>query len=288
MTSHCTRVGSAADLAECAAAGNAGVWHLEAVAGGSRVVHNSSTLGKLCLTDSQQADPEARCGSVGKCFPVLEARPCASDGYMRAAQLWNLGGPLKQLRSSGSIAVRGEATPAGAESSQCVTAIPPVPLIQVAAAVRVLGQGAKAAARTTTPTRLDDGSIEINMTLEMRAGEVYTMATAVVSSNDLAQSKSSKSVISAAELMLDRVCTTTGVASLRQQHAHWWAKFWNASSVDLGAERRTLEAFWFGMQYMAGSMNRAGKQATGLWGPWIQSDDMNWNGGKETQGQDTR
>ena len=31
------------------------------------------------------------------------------------------------------------------------------------------------------------------------------------------------------------------------------------------------------MQYMAGSMNRAGKQATGLWGPWIQSDTMNWS-----------
>ena len=284
MTSHCARVGSSVDLAECAAAGNAGVWRLEVVAGGSRVVHNSSSLGKLCLTDSRQADPEARCGSVGKCFPVLEARPCASDGAMRQAQMWNLGGPLKQLRSSSSEAVRGEATPAGADSSQCVTAIPPVPLIQVAAAVRVLGQGAKTAVRTMTPTRLDDGSIEINMTLEMSAGKVYTMVTAVVSSNDLAQSNSNKSVISAAEQMLDRVCTTTGVAATYQQHAGWWAKFWNASSVDLGAERRTLEAFWFGMQYMAGSMNRAGKQATGLWGPWIQSDDMNWNGGKETQG----
>ena len=271
-------------MAECAAAGNAGAWYLEAVAGGSRVVHNSSSLGKLCLTDSRQADPEARCGSVGGCFPVLEARPCASGGDMLAAQLWNLGGPMKQLRSSGSLATHREATPAGGESAQCVTAIPPVPLIQVAAAIRVLGPGAESAARAMTPTRLlDDGSIEANMTLQMKAGEVYTMATAVVSSNDLAQSNSNENVISAAEHMLDRVCTATGVASLRQQHARWWAEFWNASSVDLGAERRTLEAFWFGMQYMAGSMNRAGKQATGLWGPWIQSDDMNWNGGKTPQ-----
>ena len=38
------------------------------------------------------------------------------------------------------------------------------------------------------------------------------------------------------------------------------------------------ESFWYGMEYMGGSTNRAGKQATGLWGNWIQTDDMNWNG----------
>ena len=120
------------------------------------------------------------------------------------------------------------------------------------------------------------------MTLEMKAGLVYLINTAVVSSNDLAQLNISESdgVIIAVEHVLDGACNGMGVVSLRQQHANWWADFWNASSVDLGAERRTLEGFWFGMQYMAGSMNRAGKQATGLWGPWIQSDDMNWNGGE--------
>ena len=25
-------------------------------------------------------------------------------------------------------------------------------------------------------------------------------------------------------------------------------------------------------------MRASGKQATGLWGPWIQTDTMNWNG----------
>jgi hypothetical protein len=279
-------VGSAVDLAECAAAGEAAVWSLESAGSGmSRVVHNSSALGKLCLTNSMHADPSARCGHVGGCFPVLEARPCTSSdgGYMRAAQLWSFGGPLQQLRS-GSAAAPGEAAaPAEAEPAQCVTAIPPVPLIQVAAAIRVLslGSGGTAAqTQATLPTRLlADGAIEVNMTLEMKAGQIYTMVTAVVSSNDLARSNSSKTdVISAAEQMLDSTCTHTGVALLRQQHARWWADFWNASSVDLGPDRRVLEAFWFGMQYMAGSMNRAGKQATGLWGPWIQTDDMNWSG----------
>ena len=251
--------------------------------GGSRVVHNSSSLGKLCLTDSRKADPVARCGQVGGCFPVLVARPCASDGGMRTAQLWKLGGPLKQLRKPDSAKARGDLTPAGAESAQCVTAIPPVPLIQVAASSRVVGPGGASAARAMTPARvLADGSIEVNMTLEMKAGLVYLINTAVVSSNDLAQLNISESdgVISAVEHVLDGACNGMGVVSLRQQHANWWADFWNASSVDLGAERRTLEGFWFGMQYMAGSMNRAGKQATGLWGPWIQSDDMNWNGGE--------
>jgi hypothetical protein len=222
-----------------------------------------------------------RAGSVGGCFPVLEARPCADgDGTtMRAAQLWHLRGPLKQLSSP--AAARGE-------PAQCVTAIPPVPLIQVAAATRVLGPGGEvASAEGRTPVELKpfkllaDGSVEVNMTLEMRAGEVYTMVTAVVTTNDLARSNGSteEDVISAAEQMLGRVTTRTGVAALRQQHIQWWTRFWNASSVELGAERRTLEGFWYGMQYMAGSMNRAGKQAAGLWGPWIQSDDMNWNGG---------
>eukprot|EP01043_Picozoa_sp_COSAG02_P016967 COSAG02_NODE_759_length_17490_cov_29.152608_1_plen_657_part_10 len=245
---HCARVGSAANLVECAAAGNAGVWSLEPVEGGSRVVHNSSSLGKLCLTDSRQADPVARCGQVGRCFPELVARPCASDGGMRAAQLWNLEGPLKQLRSPDSTKAHGDLPPAGADSVQCVTAIPPVPLIQVAAASRVLGPGidiqsAASAARAMTPARiLADGSIEVNMTLEMKARQVYLINTAVVSSNDLAQVNISESdgVISAVEHMLDGACNATGLASLRQQHANWWAEFWNASSLDLGAERRTL------------------------------------------------
>jgi hypothetical protein len=63
---HCARVGSALDLAECAAAGEAAAWHLQSVAGAGggvhRVVHNSSSLGLLCLTDSGRADPAARCG----------------------------------------------------------------------------------------------------------------------------------------------------------------------------------------------------------------------------------
>jgi hypothetical protein len=135
---------------------------------------------------------------------------------------------------------------------------------------------------------LPDGSIEVNTTVDMQAGKKYTMVLAVMSSNALKQqtkhgdggsaaSGVGSGVISAAEQMLDHACAESWSSTV-ELHNQWWDIFWNASSIDLGPERRTLESFWYGMQYMSGSMNRAGKQATGLWGPWIQSDDMNWNG----------
>ena len=37
----------------------------------------------------------------------------------------------------------------------------------------------------------------------------------------------------------------------------WWAKWWETgATVDLGPRRQTLERFWYGQQYMLGSMSR--------------------------------
>ena len=46
----------------------------------------------------------------------------------------------------------------------------------------------------------------------------------------------------------------------------------------MGPKRQRLEGFWYGMQYLSGMQNAPGKPASGLWGPFIQTDTMNWNG----------
>ena len=135
----------------------------------------------------------------------------------------------------------------------------------------------------------NDGSVEANLTVSIEADRQYTLVLAVQSSLDPPVPVSTTSgtrvgtdtsidVLGSAVRLARRSSTTEGLLALRTSHAHWWESYWNASSVDLGPERRVLESFWFGMQYMGGSANQAGKQAAGQWGNWIQTDDMNWNG----------
>ena len=258
----CFRVSSAANSVECAQAGSAAAWVVETNASGaSRITTQHVALGlKLCLTNSARGDPKARCGAVGACPHRLEARPCnASDDV---AQLWSFGGDARQFRSE-------------SEPGTCLTAIPPVPLIRVAAAAAVAdGSGAITSASDSYPSRtLSDGSVEVNTTVHVKANRRYTFAVAVLSSRD-----ESGDLVAAATSLAAKAATASGKSALRAAHAQWWQAYWNASSVQLGPQRQTLESFWYGMQYMAGCMNRPGKQATGLWGPWIQTDEMNWNG----------
>ena len=39
-----------------------------------------------------------------------------------------------------------------------------------------------------------------------------------------------------------------------------------------------MEEFWATAQYLLGSSSRQGKVATGLWGPWVFTDNPGWEG----------
>jgi hypothetical protein len=307
----CAVVSSAADEAECAAAGGAAVWYIERLSTGSvgvvRVV-NGAGAEKRCLTNSGHgvlfsaganipASAAGDCtgrmpytlGTVNQTCPkTVLALPClgAADGdggTGAAAQLWRLDASQKAHFGGAQLRSVAEGAAAGGHGA-CLTAVPPVPLVEVVSALRAVdaatGEAVGKAAQPT-PTTLADGSMELNLTLPMKAGKTYTLVLASLTSRDVAAAADGGgggSVVAAASALALRSSTLAGMAALRQSHAAWWSAFWAASSVDLGASRRALEGFWYGMQYMSGSQNRAGKQATGLWGPWIQSDEMNWSG----------
>ena len=60
------------------------------------------------------------------------------------------------------------------------------------------------------------------------------------------------------------------------RHLAWWRRFWSKSYVDI--PDKTLQAWWYGSLYVLASCSRAGHVAPGLWGNWITSTHMGWQG----------
>jgi alpha-L-fucosidase 2 len=67
------------------------------------------------------------------------------------------------------------------------------------------------------------------------------------------------------------------VAGVESAHASFWQKFWAQSSVTL-PQSPDVEDFWRSAQYLLGSASREGSVATGLWGPWVFTDQSGWQG----------
>ncbi len=66
------------------------------------------------------------------------------------------------------------------------------------------------------------------------------------------------------------------VAARWARHLAWWRAFWSKSYVDI--PDKTLQAWWYGSLYVLASCSRAGHVAPGLWGNWITSPHMAWQG----------
>ncbi|MCX4791959.1 discoidin domain-containing protein [Streptomyces sp. NBC_01221] len=66
------------------------------------------------------------------------------------------------------------------------------------------------------------------------------------------------------------------LTALAQHHAHWWKRYWLASSIDIG--NPVLEKYYYAAQYFVGSASRPGKVAPGLYGVWITTDEASWHG----------
>jgi hypothetical protein len=281
-------VGSTADQAGCDAAGTDAIWIAESTTkdGVYRIVNDHPTLGKVCLTvEGLGSTPKGY-----KDMAQVVASPCSAliEQADDASQLWSYShdDPWQQLRSVGLSAQNGG-------TSMCLAAVPPVPLIEVAAALAVVrpnGGGDRGLYPHSNPqqqlaehrtTYTSEGEVTINAKLHLKANTPTTFVVSVVSSRDnsaAAGSPPPRSVSAAAVDLAQSTATRTAVAAQRVETLAWWSSYWNASAVNLGPDRQLLEGFWYGMNYMAGMQNRAGKQATGLWGPWIQADTMNWSG----------
>ena len=268
-------VGTTADAAECAA--HKGLLVVAEptnqpalTAPTFRLTVASETGERLCLSAALAV------GSPD--VTTVAASPCSAGGA--GASDWGLtpAGEL-QLVASGSTA--------------CLTSTATVPLVQVAMAVHLVDQATgapvpqgptPAAAATLAPARAGggdggDGQVELDQTYELLPGQHYQLIVAAGSSNDYGDvGNGTASVVAKVTQLAAKYGDPAAAAETMAAHRGWWRGFWNRSAIDLGPDRQLLEAFWYGMQYMSGSSSRPGKQAPGLWGPWIQGDTMNWNG----------
>ena len=66
------------------------------------------------------------------------------------------------------------------------------------------------------------------------------------------------------------------VAASWTRHVGWWRSFWSRSFVEI--PDKTVQSWWYGSLYVLASCSRQGNVAPGLWGNWITSTNMGWQG----------
>jgi Concanavalin A-like lectin/glucanases superfamily len=66
------------------------------------------------------------------------------------------------------------------------------------------------------------------------------------------------------------------VAGAWSQHVAWWRSFWSRSFVEI--PDKTVQSWWYGSLYVLASCSRQGNVAPGLWGNWITSTNVGWQG----------
>ncbi|MGC7136689.1 discoidin domain-containing protein [Listeria ivanovii] len=111
------------------------------------------------------------------------------------------------------------------------------------------------------------------------AGKKITIVSAINTVGDqkidAPNGKDGKAVQGAVK-SLESFNTETSIAKERQKTLDWWKNYYLQSYVDTGNTK--LNKTYYGSQYIFGSATRAGKTAPGLYGPWITTDQANWQG----------
>jgi hypothetical protein len=111
----------------------------------------------------------------------------------------------------------------------------------------------------------------------LTAGVEYVLRVAVRTT------RGGAATTSALDAAVNEALTLSHTAA-EASHARSWTHWWNASGVDLGPRRGTkpqsLEAFYYGAQYMLNSFSRSrGGVIPGLLGPWSTQDPVGWADG---------
>jgi hypothetical protein len=66
------------------------------------------------------------------------------------------------------------------------------------------------------------------------------------------------------------------VAANWSRHLAWWRNFWSKSYIEV--PDKTVQSWWYGSLYVLASCSEPGNVAPGLWGNWITSTHMAWQG----------
>ena len=114
-------------------------------------------------------------------------------------------------------------------------------------------------------------------TYAVAPGASLPLLASVITNTDLCDTTDGcRDPLPAAQARVANV-TAADVSGVEAAHAAFWQSFWAQSSVSL-PQSRDVQDFWETAQYLLGSASRKGKVATGLWGPWVFSDNPGWQG----------
>ena len=106
--------------------------------------------------------------------------------------------------------------------------------------------------------------------LTLKGGRTTTLVLAVQSNIDSGEQWQQKAIDGA------RQTDAKAIAHLRKEHRQWWDRFWNLSHVAIGDS--LLEYYYYQSQYLMACSSRPGKEAPGLWGPFITTNSTAWRG----------
>jgi hypothetical protein len=111
----------------------------------------------------------------------------------------------------------------------------------------------------------EDGTLRF----QVSAGGKVIVAVAATDDRDAA------GYFQSAISVLQRATAET-VAGAWSRHVAWWRSFWSRSFVEI--PDKTIQSWWYGSMYVLASCSKKGNVAPGLWGNWITSTNMGWQG----------
>lgn len=107
----------------------------------------------------------------------------------------------------------------------------------------------------------------VSLTLQPRS--TATVLVSILDNRDVAD-------VRAASLKMLHAFHLSDVEQLWHRHLAWWKKFWGQSYIRIA--NKPIENFWYGSLYCFACSSEPGQIAPGLWGNFVTSPHMGWNG----------
>jgi alpha-L-fucosidase 2 len=108
-----------------------------------------------------------------------------------------------------------------------------------------------------------------SITLTLQAGRNATVLLSAMDDRDATNDR-------AASLKLLHSLRASGVEYRWNQHLVWWKKFWQHSYISITDKK--IQDAWYGSLYVLACCSEPGNIAPGLWGNFITTPNMGWNG----------
>jgi len=272
---------SSASPSRATAYESAGAVTRHAVATTGIVLHNSTRCGADLgiigqnLTLQQCEDnctASAVCGAFSYCDSAVGATGCATTGATsRCFQFADM-----SVCTSSPQEVGWTSGMSGTKR--------PRPDKQIVAALATASDSIAGWTAAARPAGFADGKFvecrtEVSSPLALEPGKAASMVTVFVDNSLAGASAAAVTKLAATRAAAAVAPGRNTAAEVNEAVAQWWDEYWTKSAISLPS-RPAIERFWFGAQYIVGSMASTNPRvpASGLYGPWVTSDKPAWNG----------